>query len=482
MQLITECISDSNRLSIDILLPIISNFISLESKTNNQADRFTIRTPTKETTISEHRPTSTMNFRNNNHTMGFLATAMHLLVASSFLFGRTEAALKAGDTICVEGYVMDFFCINRGTLLDNPSVRTLEGPGEHSVHCLIDVNSCVSSPFEILLDPKEGELLYKRGWQLDEASKQRAIELAQSVGSCTKCDPGNNRANSHVKGFRMALTATILNLNEDNASLPPTIQAIDIMDTTAFVPEDNGGDSACSFFFEMEDILDVSVDDGESGGGGSIIDSIAVGSAAGAGDSLRTTHFIHGSLMMVSWGFLLPSGTLLAKFYKHRPDGLWFKLHRGIQMLGLLLALIGWIIALMNFNVFKDYGFRNYQHGICGMVVMILGLIQPLNALIRPHPPSGPEDEKSTKRWLWEIWHKSSGWIAVGLAVPTIVLGTLSLPNLEDQSTVQIGYGIGCIGGLLLLTACIFYDKKTFEVSQREPNDGKDSRTEEQAA
>jgi len=34
----------------------------------------------------------------------------------------------------VEGYIMDYFCIDRGTLLDNPSVRTLEGPGEHSVH------------------------------------------------------------------------------------------------------------------------------------------------------------------------------------------------------------------------------------------------------------------------------------------------------------------------------------------------------------
>jgi len=417
-----------------------------------------------------------MIFHSNND---FLATTMSLLVALSCLLGRSEA-LQAGDTVCVEGYVMDFFCINRGTLLDNPSVRTLEGPGEHSVHCLVDVNSCVTSPFEILLDPKEGELLYKRGWQLDEASKQRAIALAQSVGSCSKCEPGNTRDNSHVKGFRMALTATILSLNEDDASLPPTIEAIDIMDTTAFVPEENGGDSACSFFFEMEDILDVSAEDSSSGGG-SILESIAVGGDSAAGSSLRTTHFIHASLMMVSWGFLLPSGTLLAKFYKHRPDGLWFKLHRGIQMVGLLLAVIGWIIALINFNVFKDYGFRNYQHGICGMVVMILGLLQPLNALIRPHAPSTPDEEKSTKRWLWEIWHKSSGWMAVGLAVPTIVLGTLSLPNLEDQATLQMGYGIGCIGGLLLLTALLFYDKKTFEMSQDKEKDAHSEQTSEQA-
>jgi hypothetical protein len=33
-----------------------------------------------------------------------------------------------------EGYVMDYFCINRGTLFDNPDVITLENPGVHSVH------------------------------------------------------------------------------------------------------------------------------------------------------------------------------------------------------------------------------------------------------------------------------------------------------------------------------------------------------------
>lgn len=397
-------------------------------------------------------------------TSGLLAS--FLLLMTSGLVHVSEAALQAGDNICVEGYVMDFFCINRGTLLDKPAFRTLEDPGEHSVHCLIDVNSCVTSPFEILLDPKDGELLYKRGWQLDESSKQRAIELAQSVGTCSTCDPVDNEQNPHIKGFRMVMDATILNLNEDDASTPPTIQVNNIEDTTAFV---NNGDSACTVFFDMQDILDVAEDSAKdsSEGGASILEDFAVGGDS-AVNSLRTTHFVHASLMMVSWGFLLPSGTLLAKFYKHRPDGLWFKLHRGIQVLGLLLAVIGWIIALINFNVFKDYGFRNFQHGICGMVVMILGLLQPLNALIRPHGPKTPEEAKTTKRFLWEIWHKASGWIAVLLAVPTIILGTLSLPSLDDQMKLQIGYGIGCIGGLLVLMSYIFYDKHKFQQQQQQ--------------
>lgn len=399
--------------------------------------------------------------------MSLLDKFLLLLATSCSLFQVAESALAVGDTICAEGFIMDFFCINRGTLLDNPSVRTLEDPGKHSVHCLIDVNSCVSSPFEILLDPKGNETTFKRGWQLDDASKETAIALAKAVGSCSDCDPANNRLNAHVNGFRAAMTATITNLNEGE-SIPPTIQIDEIQDTTAYVAADNDGASACDFYFGVEDVLD-NEDLAED-----ILNNAEEGAAAAAtGLSLRSIHLIHGSLMMISWGFLLPSGTLLAKFYKHRPDGLWFKLHRSIQMLGLLLAVIGWAIALVNFNVFLDVGFNNYYHGICGMVVMILGILQPLNALIRPHAPNADE-EKTTKRFAWEIWHKSSGYIAVLLAVPTIVLGSKSLPNLEDQTTVQIGYGVGCIGGLLVLVAYIFYDKKTFETAQDKKTPGQE--------
>ena len=57
--------------------------------------------------------------------------------------------VQVGDAICVEGFVMDHFCIQRGTLLDAPSIVTLEEPDQHSVHCLIDVPSCVNSPYEV---------------------------------------------------------------------------------------------------------------------------------------------------------------------------------------------------------------------------------------------------------------------------------------------------------------------------------------------
>jgi hypothetical protein len=39
------------------------------------------------------------------------------LLAALCLSKATTLALEVGDTLCVEGFVMDFFCIERETLL-----------------------------------------------------------------------------------------------------------------------------------------------------------------------------------------------------------------------------------------------------------------------------------------------------------------------------------------------------------------------------
>jgi hypothetical protein len=45
-------------------------------------------------------------------------------------------------TLCsVEGFVMDALCIQLGTLLDNPEVVTLEGPGNHTFHWYVNAST-----------------------------------------------------------------------------------------------------------------------------------------------------------------------------------------------------------------------------------------------------------------------------------------------------------------------------------------------------
>lgn len=367
------------------------------------------------------------------------------------VIATTVANLEVGDKICIEGYIMDFFCINRGRLLDR-GLKTLEFPHRHSLHCLLDVGSCINdrSPFEILIDPKEEGALYSRGFQLTDKSKQDMMTLARRVGSCSTCD--NNYNGQISDGFRAVVNGEIVNLNLDNDD-PPIIEAIDMEWSNNLVEED-----PCVAMFNMTNVID---DLGDN-----VTDFF---SDEGADVDLRAMHLLHGSLMLIAWGFLLPLGAMTARFFKHRPDSIWFDIHKACQIFGLLLACVGWGIALVNFTALNDIGFHTYRHAVCGMVTMVLGLLQPLNAILRPHPPA--EGESKTKfRSIWEIVHKGSGYLTLALAGVTIILGTLSLPDPKDQTTFQTTYIVGCLGGLVLVVSWMMNDKKKLASSE---DDGK---------
>jgi hypothetical protein len=52
---------------------------------------------------------------------------MHQLVAAAAI-----------GTVCLNGYIMDRYCIDLGRMLDGAGA-TLERPDRHTVHCLVDV-------------------------------------------------------------------------------------------------------------------------------------------------------------------------------------------------------------------------------------------------------------------------------------------------------------------------------------------------------
>jgi hypothetical protein len=69
---------------------------------------------------------------------------------------------------------------------------------------------------------------------------------------------------------------------------------------------------------------------------------------------------------------------------------------------------------------------------------MVLGLLQPLNAVLRPHPPAKGA-QRSPPRLLWEVLHKGSGYCALLLAVAAIFLG---LKQIGASPNLSIGYGV----------------------------------------
>jgi len=192
----------------------------------------------------------------------------------------------------------------------------------------------------------------------------------------------------------------------------------------------------------------------------------AAGGAAGPLPVTDTTRMklVHGSLMLVGWGFLLPLGVVIASQLKGYKNPLWFKLHRAIQLVGLSIALGAFTIALVQLSPFGGN-----LHGSLGVTVMALGLAQPLNAFIRPHPMP-----KTPKRALWELVHKGSGYIAVALAGATIITGIVLFDNQEKASVPNalipmiIAYAVGVT--VVVVLAIVFRSlKKDAPLNKAEP-------------
>lgn len=368
------------------------------------------------------------------------AATMLLSLLLAPVVTATNTTSSVGNKICIDGYVMDRFCIQRGTLLDNPSVESLgpDGPSTHSLHCLIDIASCVTSEFEVLFPPNNvSDGKFRRGFVVDQQGQDDLVALAAAVGSnqgnCDNCE----NPNGIEKGFRAAIRGQIISL--PTAAEPAGL----LVEDTSFAKDAAG---ICDGF--LDDGYEVVLD----------IDFLVSPTDA----SFRRLQLLHGSFMLIGWGLLLPMGAIFAKLLRHRPNGLFFKIHRGMQSLGLLCAIIGWSIALANFNVFGDRGEMNYNHGVMGMTVMIMGLLQPLNAFFRPHAPKEGET-KERSRMYWEFLHKGTGYSALLLAIATIGIGTTLLGSKSDQRTFQWVYGLGVGLCLLVLTFLLSKDKEKYQ-------------------
>lgn len=139
-----------------------------------------------------------------------------------------QTAIVGDGQTCMTGYIMDVFCINRGTLLDTGQL-TLEKPDRHSVHCLVDVTVCRNSGFEVLEECTPGSATlacdshtYGRRARLDDAGFNAALALARAEGTpsggCSTCTGSQG---SLSRGWRATVVGTL------GAGSPP------VLDTTA---------------------------------------------------------------------------------------------------------------------------------------------------------------------------------------------------------------------------------------------------------
>jgi len=150
---------------------------------------------------------------------------------------------------------------------------------------------------------------------------------------------------------------------------------------------------------------------------------------------------VHGSLMIIGWGAFLFIGVLVARYgRKALKDGLWFTVHQGLQVFGMLMTTTGFIIA---FNMVDGVHFATKFHGQLGVAVMSLAYLQMLGGFLRPHKEEGTEPTGPRK--VFEIAHPWTGRLLVVLASITIFAGINQ--NSPPQWHWWVNILFGCVLG-----------------------------------
>ncbi|KAJ7519448.1 hypothetical protein O6H91_20G039000 [Diphasiastrum complanatum] len=137
--------------------------------------------------------------------------------------------------------------------------------------------------------------------------------------------------------------------------------------------------------------------------------------AAEADQQLQPVLVVHGFMMFLAWGILLPCGVLAARYLKHLENDVWFQMHTYSQYSGIAVMLLALLFAAGELHGLH----MESIHVKLGLTSILLACWQPVNAFFRP-PPKTFLERQELKRLLWQYLHSYSGRGAM-------LLGTISL-------------------------------------------------------
>ncbi|WP_198929052.1 MULTISPECIES: cytochrome b561 domain-containing protein [Rhizobium] len=142
-----------------------------------------------------------------------------------------------------------------------------------------------------------------------------------------------------------------------------------------------------------------------------------------------TWAYWHARFMVIGWTILLPSGMLIARFFKVTSrqawptvldNKFWWKCHIRLQSAGLVFVFLG---LAMVYRHGKGISSLAMMHHLCGWFVIVMGIIQLISGLLRGSkggPTSanmrGDHYDMTPRRVLFEYVHKILGWIAMAVA------------------------------------------------------------------
>ncbi|TYI58231.1 hypothetical protein E1A91_D11G340800v1 [Gossypium mustelinum] len=158
-----------------------------------------------------------------------------------------------------------------------------------------------------------------------------------------------------------------------------------------------------------------------------------------AEQGLQPVLAVHGFMMFLSWGILIPGGILAARYLKHVKGDGWYQIHIYLQYSGLAIILLGVLFAVAELRGF----YVSSLHVKLGIAAIVFASVQPMNAYLRPEKPANGEDA-STKRLIWEYFHVIIGRGAIAIGIAALSTGMKHLgeryrvENVHDLSWVLI--------------------------------------------
>jgi cytochrome b561 len=169
------------------------------------------------------------------------------------------------------------------------------------------------------------------------------------------------------------------------------------------------------------------------------------------------------------------------------PQGAWFQIHRGLNMIAAILTLVAFAIAFYLINQLPGAKhFFEITHHFIGLVIFVLTLLQAGAGIFRPHLPHTPEPDdeqsvadeeaavektaeepakKSTLRIMWEYGHRIVGVVLLAMAWWQVQNGLGLFAQRFDTSDLKgvffavIGVIVGAVVVLRVYQACKL-DKK----------------------
>jgi nitrite reductase (NO-forming) len=126
----------------------------------------------------------------------------------------------------------------------------------------------------------------------------------------------------------------------------------------------------------------------------------------------------HGWCMAIAWGVCALTAALLPRYGRVLGGWVWFIAHIVLAVLALLLSIAGFILTTVRQTQLGRTHF-NSAHGVLGLMVFILAMIQPLIGLV-----SHFTFDKDRKRVsVVDRIHQAVGWILVPFAIATCYVG-----------------------------------------------------------